>query len=254
MRLKVKELDELFALMHGISQNYLSALDDDNEIRQATEWFDTHDKEVFTFKQSIVDYLHQAKEYLNEEFSRSSLKTKYSHSRRSYPSGSFNRSQLIQAKGKTALLQAKAASLKESQAIKMAAEELELKRMVAQAKAEEKVYEQFEHDKINQFERSNSIITTSQVNYTPTPYATKPVPVGNGSLDLSESTSEVKSKAIPTSPMAQSTAINNKPAEPPGPKPYSPNLVTTTTSIDKNSSVMNPVALPVLQNYRPKRN
>ena len=244
VRMKVKELDELFALMHGISQNYLSALDDVNEIRQATEWFDKHDKEVFTFKQSIVDYLHQAKEYLNEEFSRSSLKSKYSHSRRSYASGSSNRSQLIQAKAKTASLEAKAAFLKESQAIKMAAEELELKRMIAQAKAEEKVYEQFEHDEINQFDRSNSIITTSQVNYTPTPYATKPVPIGNGSLDLSEPTSEVKSKAIPTSPIAQSTAIKNKPAEPPGPKPSSPNLVTTTTSIDKTPSVMNPVALP----------
>ncbi len=91
--MKVKEVDQLFALMHGISQNYLSALDDDNEIRQATEWFDKHDKEVFTFKQSIVDYLHQPKEYLNEEFSRSSLKSKYSHSRRSYASGSSNRSQ-----------------------------------------------------------------------------------------------------------------------------------------------------------------
>ena len=56
--------------------------------------------------------------------------------------------------------------------------------------------------------------------------------------------SEVKSKAIPTSPIALSTARNNKPAEPPGPKPSSPNLVTTTTSIDKNPSVMNPVALP----------
>jgi hypothetical protein len=244
VRMKVKEVDELFALMHGISQNYLSALDDVNEIRQATEWFDKHDKEVFTFKQSIVDYLHQAKEYLNEEFSRSSLKSKYSHSRRSYASGSSNRSQLIQAKAKTASLEAKAAFLKESQAIKMAAEELELKRMIAQAKAEEKVYEQFEHDEINQFDRSNSIITTSQVNYTPTPYATKPVPIGNGSLDLSEPTSEVKSKAIPTCPIAQSTAIKNKPAEPPGPKPSSPNLVTTTTSIDKTLSVMNPVALP----------
>ncbi len=45
--------------------------------------------------------------------------------------------ELIQAKAKTASLEAKAASLKESQAIKMAAEELELKRMVAQAKAEQ---------------------------------------------------------------------------------------------------------------------
>ncbi|CAB4017126.1 hypothetical protein AWC38_SpisGene15343 [Paramuricea clavata] len=123
---------------HGISQNYLLELDDDDEIRQAIEWFDIHDEEVFTFKQSIVDYLHEAKGHLKEEFSRSSVKSKYSQSSRSYASGSSNRSQLIQAKAKTASLEAKAAFFKESQALEMAAEELELKRMIAQAKAEEK--------------------------------------------------------------------------------------------------------------------
>ena len=64
---------------------------------------------------------------------------------RSYASRSSNRSQLIQAKAKTASLEAKAAFLKEKQALKMAAEELELRRMIAQAKAEENVYEQFEY-------------------------------------------------------------------------------------------------------------
>ena len=121
MHIKLKELDELFALMHGINQNYLQELNSDDEMRQATEWFDIHDKEVFTFKQSVVEYLHEAKEYLNEEFSRSSVKSKYSHSMRSYASRSSNRSQLIQAKEKTASLEAKAAFLKEKQALKMAA-------------------------------------------------------------------------------------------------------------------------------------
>ena len=247
VRMKVKELDELFAMMHGISQNYLLELDDDDEIRQATEWFDIHDKEVFTFKQSIVDYLHEAKEHLKEEFSRSSVKSKYSHSSRSYASGSSNRSQLIQAKAKTASLEAKAAFLKESQALKMAAEELELKRMIAQAKAEEKVYEQFEHKECNQFEESNSKFATSQVNYTPTPhsYTVKPTPVGNGSLDLSESTPVMKSKTIRTSPIAQSTAINYKPAESSSPNtPSIPKPVTTSTSKKETPSTINPEALP----------
>jgi hypothetical protein len=88
--------------------------------------------------------------------------------------------------------------------------------MIAQAKAEEKVYEQFEHEECNQFEEWNSKFATSQVeNYTPTPhsYTVKPIPVGNGSLDLSESTPIMKSKTIRTRPIAQSTAINCKPAE-----------------------------------------
>jgi hypothetical protein len=163
-------MDELFAIMHGISQNYLLELDDDDEIRQTTEWFDIHDKEVFTFKQSIVDYLHEAKGHLKEEFSRSSVKSKYSHSSRSYASGFFNRSQLIQTKAKTALLAVEAAYLKGIQALKMAAEVLELKRMIAQAKGEENVYKQFEHEECNQFEESNSKFSTCQVNYT-TPHS-----------------------------------------------------------------------------------
>ena len=62
--MKLKELDELFALMYGTNQDYLKALDDDDEISQATKWFDIHDKDVFTFKQTVVNYLHKAKEYL----------------------------------------------------------------------------------------------------------------------------------------------------------------------------------------------
>ena len=167
-------------------------------MRQATEWFDIHDKEVFTFKQSVVEYLHEAKEHLSEEFSRSSVKSKYTQSMRSYASRSSNRSQLIQAKVKTASLEAKAAFLKEKQALKMAAEELELRRMIAQAKAEENVYEQFKYGECNQFEEPNSKFATSQVNYTLPPhnYIPKPTTVGNGLLDPSESTPEVKSKTI----------------------------------------------------------
>ena len=135
--------------------------------------------------------------------------------------------------------------MKESQALKMAAEELELKRMIAQAKAEERIYEQFEHEEFDQFKELNSKIAPGQVNYTPTPHATKPVPIGNGSLDLSESTPEVKSKTIPTIPIAQSAAMNNNPAESPGPKtPASPNFATTSTNANTGSSAINPEALP----------
>ena len=130
---------------------------------------------------------------------------------RSYASRSSNRSQLIQAKAKTASLEAKAAFLKEKQALKMAAEELELRQMIAQAKAEENVYEQFEYGECNQFEEPNSKFATSQVNYILPPhnYIPKPTPVGNGLLDPSESTPEVKSKTIHTSPTVQSTVVNH---------------------------------------------
>lgn len=249
VHIKLKELDELFALMHGINQNYLQELNSDEEMRQATEWFDIHDKEVFTFKQSVVEYLHEAKEYLNEEFSRCSVKSKYSHSMRSYASRSSNRSQLIQAKAKTASLEAKAAFLKEKQALKMAAEELELRRMIAQAKAEENVYEQFEYGECSQFEEPNSKFATSQVNYTLLPhnYLPKPTPVGNGLLDPSESTPEIKSKTIHTSPIVQSTVVNREPAE--SLAPSTPKPATTSTSKIEDPSTINPEALP----FNPKQ-
>lgn len=59
---ELKELDELFVVMHGISQNYLLELNDEDKIRQVTEWFGVRDREVFTFKRSIVDDLHAAKD------------------------------------------------------------------------------------------------------------------------------------------------------------------------------------------------
>ena len=51
----------------------------------------------------------------------------------------------------------------------MAAEALELRRIIVQAKAEEKVYKQFEHEECKQLEELHSKFVTSQVNYTPSP-------------------------------------------------------------------------------------
>ena len=166
---------------------------------------------------------------------------------RSYASRSSNRSQLIQAKVKTASLEAKAAFLKEKQALKMAAEELELRRMIAQGKAEENVYEKFKYGECNQFEEPNSKFATSQVNYTLPPhnYIPKPTTVGNGLLDPSESTPEVKSKTIHTSPIVQSTVVNREPAESLAPEtPSSPKPATTSTSKIEDPSTINPEALP----------
>ena len=134
----------------------------------------------------------------------------------------------------------------------MAAEEVELRRMIVQAKAEENVYEQFEYGECNQFEEPNSKFATSQVNYTLPPhnYIPKPTTVGNGLLDPSESTPEVKSKTIHTSPIVQSTVVNCEPAESLAPKtPSSPKPATTSTSKIEDPSTINPEALP----FNPKQ-
>ena len=119
--------------------------------------------------------------------------------------------------------------------------------MIAQAKAEENVYEQFEYGECNQFEEPNSKFATSQVNYTLPPhnYIPKPTPVGNGLLDPSESTPEVKSKTIHASPIVQSTVVNREPAESLAPEtPSSPKPATTSTSKIEEPSTINPEALP----------
>ena len=123
---EVKELDNLFVLMHDIHAKYLNALNDEEETKHAVKWYDVHDKEIFTFKQNIVDYLSEAKIMQEEEFDRSSMQSKCSYSKRSFASGSSSQSYLIQAKAKTAALEIKAAFLKENQALKMAIEELDL--------------------------------------------------------------------------------------------------------------------------------
>ena len=75
MRIEAKELDELFVQMQDIHEKYLKALDDEEETMHAVKWYDVHDKEVFTFKQNIVDYLNEAKICQGEEFDRNSMKS-----------------------------------------------------------------------------------------------------------------------------------------------------------------------------------
>ena len=73
------------------------------------------------------------------------LKSRLSgYSKQSLTSSSSSKSKLMEAKAKAAALEIKAAFLKERQARRMASKELELRQEIAQAKIEEKVYEQFE--------------------------------------------------------------------------------------------------------------
>ena len=228
VRIEAKELDELFVLMQDIHEKYLKALDDEEEIKHAVKWYDVHDKEVFTFKQNIVDYLNEAKICQGEEFDRSSMKSKRSYSKRSFASESSSRSHLMQAKAKTAALEIKAAFLKENQALKMATEELELKQEIALAKAEERIYEQFEQEETDK--ESFEKLKLMQVKYISTPITTQslycpatsktaranytfaaqeqPNPVSNVA-DLPRPTSATTIVTFSTSPTMQTTVSKN---------------------------------------------
>ena len=144
VRAESQECDQLFTKLHEAHdhERYANALNDDHEIQLAHKWLDGHDKEVFMFKQSIIGFLNQAKELLADD-EIGSIKSGLSHhSKHSIACSSSSKSKLMEAKA--AALEVKAAFLKERQALRMASEELELRQEIAQAKIEERVYEQFE--------------------------------------------------------------------------------------------------------------
>ena len=123
---------------------YVNALTDEHEIEEAHEWFGIHDKDVFTLKQSVIEFLNQAKRQYNDEEISSVRSRLPSRSKRSATSSCSSKTKLMEAKAKAAALEVKAVFLKERQALRMATEELELRQEIAQAKVEETFYEQFE--------------------------------------------------------------------------------------------------------------
>ena len=127
---------------------YLKALDDDDEIKLALEWFGTRDKDVLQLKQRTIGFLDDADKPRGGLRDTHSVKSKSSRrSRHSLSSVTSARLKLIEGKAKAAALEVKASFLKEKQALKMATEELELRQQIAEAKAEEKTYEKFEEEK-----------------------------------------------------------------------------------------------------------
>lgn len=128
MRTEVVQFDKLFVKMQAAHDMYLKALDDDDEIKLALEWYDTRDKDVFRLKQRIIDFLKDAKKLRGDSRDTHSMKSKSSgHSRPSTSSTSSTKLNLIEAKVKAAALEVKATFLKERQALRMATEELELR-------------------------------------------------------------------------------------------------------------------------------
>ena len=147
VRTEVVHLDQLFVKVQEAHDAYLKALDDDDEIKLALEWFGTRDKDVLQLKQRIIGFLDDADKLRGGLRDTHSVKSKSSRrSRHSLSSATSARLKLIEAKAKAAALEVKASFLKEKQALKMATEELELRQQIAEAKAEEKTYEKFEKE------------------------------------------------------------------------------------------------------------
>ena len=93
---------------------------------------------AFQLKHSIIDFLVEANKLHGD--SHDIVKSKSSsHSRSSTFSTSSAKLKFIEAKAKAAELKVKANFLKEKQALRMASEELELRRGIVEAKAEKKI-------------------------------------------------------------------------------------------------------------------
>ena len=122
-------------------------LENESDIANANSWYEVHDADVFQFKQSVCEYLSKAKELQSAELSsaasnKSHCLRKSKHSARSSLPSLLSHSKLIKAKSKAAAQEVEAAFLKEKQALKMAEEQLELRKSLPKAKEEEKIFEQ----------------------------------------------------------------------------------------------------------------
>lgn len=127
--------------MQNAHHVYSKALDDDgdDDIKLSLDWYDVHDKDVFWFKQGVIEFLKEAKKLRGDDFDSDSVNFKASqHAKCSRSSSSSTKSKLIEAKAEAVALEVKTAFLKEKQALRMAAEELELQQQIAEAEAEEK--------------------------------------------------------------------------------------------------------------------
>ena len=148
---EMEGLNNLLVKLQDTQDNYVDALENETDIVNANSWYDAHDGDIFKFKQSVIEYLTKAKRRqsaeVNSVISGGSHHTKKSnHSKRSTPSSISSKAKLIQAKTKVAALEIEASFLKEKQALKMAAEQLELKQSLVQAREEERIYEEMKNE------------------------------------------------------------------------------------------------------------
>lgn len=150
---EMEGLNNLLVELQVAQDNFLEVLENESDIASANSWYEVHDGDVFKFKQSVCEYLSKAKELqsaeLNSSASNQSHRSRKSnHSGRSDSSSLSSKSKLIKAKTRVAALEVEAAFLKEKQALKMAEEQLELKKSLAKAKEEERIYEQMNNEEL----------------------------------------------------------------------------------------------------------
>ena len=175
VRIEVVQLDQLFVKMQEVHDMYLSALDDESEIELARQWYDARDMDVLRSKQRINDYLHDAKKLRSGLHDTNSVKSKSSrHSRGSHSSSSSTKLRLIEAKARAAALEVEARFLKEKQALRMASEELELRQKIAEAKAEERTYEEFDEEQ--NIDGMNNYLEGVKAKLTATPFLSEAKP------------------------------------------------------------------------------
>ena len=139
---EMEGLNSFLVELQVAQDNYLEALDNKSDIASANSWYEVHDEDVFKFKQYVCEYLSKAKVHRSAELgsvvsNRSHRSGKSNHSIRSSSSSTSSKSKLIEAETRAAALEVEAAFLKEKRALKMAEEQLELKKSLAKAKEEE---------------------------------------------------------------------------------------------------------------------
>ena len=219
VRIEVVLLDELFVKMQEVHDMYLSALDDESEIELARQWYDTRDKDVFRSKQRINDYLHEAKKLRSGLHDTSSVKSKSSRHSRGSHSSSSTKLRLIEAKARAAALEVEARFLKEKQALRMASEELELRQKIAEAKAEERTYEEFNEEQ--NLDGMHDYLEDAKDKLTSTPFLSESKPNNQTTLKVnsvkfqgSAFVSTVTATPPVTTPIFVSTASMNPAAQP----------------------------------------
>ena len=126
-------------------------------------------------KQRINDYLHDAKKLRSGLHDTKSVKFKSSrHSRGSHSSSSSTKLRLTEAKDRAAAVEVEARFLKEKQALRTASKELELPQKIAEAKAEERTYEEFDEEQ--NIDGMNNYLEGVKAKLTPTPFLSEAKP------------------------------------------------------------------------------
>ena len=138
------------------------------------QWYDTRDKDVFRSKQRIIDYLHEEEKFHNGLHDTSSVKSKSSRHSKGSHSSSSAKLRLIEAKARAAALEVEARFFKEKQALRMATEELELRQKIAEAKAEERTYDEFDEEQ--NIDGMNDYLEDIKAKLTSTPFLSEAKP------------------------------------------------------------------------------